>query len=356
MRRRSLLLASAALPLLKAVPANAQSTPGVTDTEIVFGCTLPLSGPVSTASGGHEVLDHYLEMVNQAGGIGGRRIRVVALDDGYSPPKTVEQTRKLVEEIGVFAMVGSIGTPTNAAVQKYLNARKVPQALVMTGASRFNDPKTYPYTIPLLPNYNVEAQIYARYLLNTAPDARIGVLYQDDDLGKDYLSGLKKGLAGAADRMIAATASYQTSDPDIASQLINLRDADADTLVIFSTQRAGAQAFRRSFNAGWRARISNSIPASLKNIEAAGPNNAAGIVSARVQLDPEGDLPAVRAYLDFIRQWSPSTNPDSGARSTSWPRRWWRRCAVSAATRHATTSCARSSACAAFRSACSSPA
>jgi branched-chain amino acid transport system substrate-binding protein len=310
MRRRSLLL-TAALPWLRAGAAQARD-PGVSDSEILLGCTLPLSGPVSSASAGHEVLDRYLDKVNQSGGVAGRKLKLITLDDGYSPSKTVEQTRKLVEEVGVFAMVGSVGTPTNAAVQKYLNARKVPQSLILTGASRFNDPKTYPYTIPLLPNYNIEAQIYGRYLLKVQPDARIGVLYQDDDLGKDYMNGLRKGLGQAGEHMIVATVTYQTSDPDIDSQLITLKESKADTAVLFSTQKAGAQAIQRTFNDGWKTRIVNSIPAGRKTLRAAGLNRAAGIVSARVQLDADEDVPAAHAYLEFLKQWSSNTEPDNG--------------------------------------------
>src|ERR1700749_713880 len=212
---------AAVLGAALAMPAFAQKKydTGASDTEIKIGQTIPLSGPASAYGSIGKVQAAYIRMINEQGGIGGRKINLIQYDDAYSPPKTVEQVRKLVEGDEVLTTFQIIGTPPNAAVQKYLNDKKVPQLLASTGATRFTDPKNFPWTIAFNPNYQAEGHIYAKFILANYPDARIAILYQNDDLGKDYVKGLKDGLGTKASNMIVAVASYELSDPTVDSQM-----------------------------------------------------------------------------------------------------------------------------------------
>src|SRR5262250_2722410 len=213
-----------------ATPSLAQKKydTGATDTEIKIGQTIPLSGPASAYGAIGRVQAAYIRMINEQGGINGRKINLIQYDDAYSPPKTVEQIRKLVESDEVLLTFQIIGTPVNAAVQKYLNSKKVPQLFAATGASRFTDPKNFPWTMGFNPNYFVEGRIYGQYILKEHPNAKIGVLYQNDDLGKDYLNGIKAGLGDKAAKMIVTEASYEVSDPTVDSQILKIKDAGAD--------------------------------------------------------------------------------------------------------------------------------
>src|SRR5450432_2969032 len=219
-----LVAGTAIAAALSAPSASAQKKYdiGATDTEIKIGQTVPFSGPASAYAGIGKTQAAYLKMINDQGGINGRKLNLIQYDDAYSPPKAVEQVRKLVESDEVLFTFQIIGTPSNAAVQKYLNAKKVPQLLAGTGASRFSDPQNFPWTMGFNPNYFVEGRIYGQYILKEYPNAKVGVLYQNDDLGKDYLNGIKAGLGGKAGTMIVSEASYETSDPTIDSQILKL--------------------------------------------------------------------------------------------------------------------------------------
>src|SRR6201746_1484489 len=234
-----LVTASVVATALSASSAYAQKKydTGATDTEIKIGQTVPFSGPASAYSSIGKTQAAYLRMINEQGGINGRKLNLIQYDDAYSPPKAVEQVRKLVESDEVLFTFQIIGTPSNAAVQKYLNARKVPQLLASTGASRFSDPQNAPWTIAFNPNYQSEGRISAKYILQTPPDARIGIFYQNDDLGRDYIAGLKTGLGDKAATMIVGEASYELSDPTIDSQIVKLKSLGADLLYDASTPR-----------------------------------------------------------------------------------------------------------------------
>jgi len=239
-RINSIWSAFAISALLATSSAWAQKAygPGVSDTEINLGQSTPLSGPASSfGAGAGRAVVGYFEMLNQQGGINGRKIKFTQLDNAYSAPKAVEQSRKLVEDVGVLAEVGTIGTAPNVAIQKYLNGRQVPQLFITAGGRRFNAPKTFPWTVPLYPDFETEGRVIAKYILKTKPDAKIGVLYQNDDFGKDYLKGLRAGLGTKASQIIAE-ASYEIADPTIDSQIVQLKSAGVDTLVEQSSAKA----------------------------------------------------------------------------------------------------------------------
>src|SRR5258705_13622971 len=232
---------------LSATSANAQKKydPGASDTEIKIGQTNPFSGPASAYATIGKTQAAYMNMINDQGGVNGRKIDVIQYDDAYSPPKAVEQVRKLVESDEVLLTFQLLGTPSNAAVQKYLNSKKVPQLFAATGASKFTDPKNFPWTMGFNPNYFVEGRIYGQYILKEHPNAKIGILYQNDDLGKDYLNGIKAGLGDKAAKMVVAEASYEVSDPTIDSQILKIKDAGADLFFSATTPNHAAQAIKK---------------------------------------------------------------------------------------------------------------
>src|ERR1700685_1681443 len=233
----SAVAALMAFTVLATAPANAQKKydPGASDTEIKIGQTMPFSGPASAYAALGNAEAAYFRMINEQGGINGRKINLIAYDDGYNPAKTVEQTRKLVESDGVLLMFGSLGTAQNAAVQKYLNDNKVPQLSLVTGATRCSDPANFPWTMAANPNYQTEARIYGRYILKNHPNAKIGVLYQNDDFGKDYVVGLKQALGDNAASMIVAEAAYEPTEPTVDSEIVRLKSAGADIFYDIST-------------------------------------------------------------------------------------------------------------------------
>src|ERR1700727_1707592 len=231
--------------------AQKKYDPGATDTEIKIGQTLPFSGPASAYASIGKTQAAYFNMINEQGGVNGRKINLIQYDDAYSPPKAVEQVRKLVESDEVLLTFQMIGTPSNAAVQKYLNTKKVPQLFAATGASRFTDPKNFPWTLAFNPNYFVEGRIYGEYILTKYPYAKVRVLYQNDDLGKDYLNGIKAGLGDKAAKMIVAEASYEVSDPTIDSQILKIKDAGTDLFFSASTPQQAAQAIKKIAELGW---------------------------------------------------------------------------------------------------------
>src|SRR6476660_9873053 len=225
MTTRTVLAAAGTLLLATIYPAAAQKQygPGVTDTEIKIGQTMPYSGPASAYGTQGRIEDAYYAMINSKGGVNGRKITLLSLDDAYSPPKTVEQTRRLVEQDEVLAIIGTIGTPTNSAIQKYLNQKKVPQIFISTGAAKWDDPKNFPWTTQLYPPYQMEGMIFAKYLLKNKPDAKLGVFSQNDDAGKDYVRGLKEGLGDKAKTMIVKEVTYEVSEPTVDSQVVALK-------------------------------------------------------------------------------------------------------------------------------------
>jgi ABC-type branched-subunit amino acid transport system substrate-binding protein len=308
---------------LSVAPASAQKKygPGVTDTEIKVGQTVPFSGPISAYATIGKVQAAYIKMVNDEGGVNGRKIDLIQYDDAYSPPKTVEQVRKLVESDEVLLTFQLIGTPPNAAVQKYLNTRKVPQLFAATGASRFNDPKKHPWTIGFNPSYFVEGRIYGRYILKDHPDAKIGVLYQNDDVGKDYLKGLKSGLGAKASKMIVAEAAYEVSDPTVDSQILKLRAAGATLLFSAATPKQAAQAIRKTFEIGWKPVHILDINATSVGavMQPAGLEASKGIISTNYgkdPLDPQWkDDPGMKKYFAFMAKYYPEGDQHSNFNS-----------------------------------------
>ncbi|UGV28865.1 branched-chain amino acid ABC transporter substrate-binding protein [Rhodopseudomonas boonkerdii] len=271
------------------VTASWAQSPGVTDKEITLGTILPFSGPASSYATSGMAGIAYFDKVNAEGGINGRTIKVISYDDGYSPPKTVEQARKLVESDEVLMLFSTFGTPTNVAIMKYMNIKKVPQLFVGTGGTIFGDHKKNPWTMGFRTSYQTEGQIYAKYLLKTKSDAKIAVLYQNDDFGKDHLTGLRVGLGEAGKKMIVAETGYEVSMPTVDSQVMNLKASGADVLVLFSSNKFSAQALRKSAEIGWKpltfiAGASSSVAAVMKN---AGFENVQGVISGAFQKDPD---------------------------------------------------------------------
>jgi len=287
--------------------------PGVTDTEIKIGNTMPYSGPASAIGAIGHNLTAYFKRLNEKGGINGRKINFISLDDGYSPPKTVEQTRRLVEQEEVAFIFAPLGTPTNSATQKYLNAKKVPQLFLVSAASKWNDPKNFPWTMSLTwgPDYYSEARLHVRHLLGTQPKARIGVLFQNDDGGKDLLRGLKDEAAARGVK-IAAEASFEVSDPIVDSQIVTLQGSGADALLIYSiTPKACAQAIRKAHDIGWRPvryLFSGCIhPEAV--LKPAGFDRSIGLlaVGAIKTVTPDfANDATIKEYLAFMKQYNPN--------------------------------------------------
>ncbi|UGX93290.1 ABC transporter substrate-binding protein [Bradyrhizobium barranii subsp. barranii] len=314
-----LVTATALTLALSVSAANAQKKydPGASDTEIKVGQTMPFSGPASAYSSIGKTQAAYFKMINDQGGINGRKINLIQYDDAYSPPKAVEQIRKLVESDEVLLTFQIIGTPVNAAVQKYLNSKKVPQLFAATGASRFTDPKNFPWTMGFNPNYFVEGRIYGQYILKEHPNAKIGVLYQNDDLGKDYLNGIKAGLGDKAAKMIVTEASYEVSDPTVDSQVLKIKDAGADLFFSATTPKQAAQAIKKIAEMGWHpVQIvdinATSVGAVLKP---AGLDAAKGLISVnygKEPLDPTWkDDAGLKRYFDFMAKYYPDGDKDS---------------------------------------------
>lgn len=307
--------ATAAILAMSASAASADST-GITDKTIKIGNIQPYSGPASAYSQIAKTSIAYVKMVNDEGGVCGRQIDFISYDDSYSPPKTVEQARKLVESDGVALIFNPLGTATNTAIEKYINAKKVPQLFVATGASKFGDPEHFPWTMGWQPNYVAEAKIYARYILENHPDGKIGVLYQNDDYGKDYLNGLKEGLGDKAS-MIVAEQPYETSDPTVDSQIINLKSSGADIFVNVATPKFAAQAIKKVAEIGWKPlhilnSVSNSVGAVLKP---AGLENSKGIISAGYLKDAQDPQWAsdegLAKWSAFMDKYYPDGNKNS---------------------------------------------
>jgi ABC-type branched-subunit amino acid transport system substrate-binding protein len=255
---------------------------GATDTEIKIGNIMPYSGPASAYGVIGRTEAAYFKKINDAGGINGRKVNFISYDDAYSPPKAVEQARKLAESDEVLLVFNSLGTPSNSAIQKYMNSKKVPQLFVATGATKWNDPKEFPWTMGWQPSYQSETQIYGKYLVKNKPDAKIAVLYQNDDYGKDYLKGLKDGLGAKAASMIIAEESFETSEPTIDSHIVKLKSTNADVFINIATPKFAAQAIKKVAEIGWKPmHFLNNVSASVGSvIKPAGYDNSQDIISA----------------------------------------------------------------------------
>jgi branched-chain amino acid transport system substrate-binding protein len=296
-----------------AQPAFAQKVydTGASDTEIKLGNTMAYSGPASAYGTLGKADAAYFAMVNANGGVNGRRIEFVSRDDAFSPPKTVEQTRRLVEEDGVLFMFNALGTAPNSAVHKYLNGAKVPQLFVGAGGRKFTDPTNFPWTMGFQPNFNIEAKIYAKYILSNYPDAKIAVLYQGDDLGKDYLTGLKEGLGEKARTMVVGEAAYQITDPTIDSQMVTLKATGATVFFNASTPKFAAQAIRKAAELGWKpVHILNVGISSVGAVlQPAGFDNAVGVISATYYKDPTDPKwqndPGYLAWITWMKKYYP---------------------------------------------------
>jgi branched-chain amino acid transport system substrate-binding protein len=314
-----LLSATTLAVALSASSAYAQKKydTGATDTEIKIGQTVPFSGPASAYSSIGKAQAAYFKMINEQGGINGRKINLIQYDDAYSPPKAVEQVRKLVESDEVLLTFQIVGTPSNAAVQKYLNAKKVPQLFAATGASKFTDPKNFPWTLGFNPNYQTEGRIYGQYILKNHPDAKIGVLYQNDDLGRDYLTGIKAGLGDKAAKMIVAEASYEVTDPTIDSQVLKIKDAGADLFFSASTPKQAAQAIKKIAEVGWHPVQIVDINATSVGavLQPAGLEASKGLISTNYGKDPSDpqwkDDPGIKHYFDFMAKYYPDGDKNS---------------------------------------------
>jgi branched-chain amino acid transport system substrate-binding protein len=292
---------------------------GASDTEIKIGNAMPYSGPASPYGVQGKVIAGYVKMINERGGINGRRVTFLSYDDQYSPPKTVEMARRLVEQdevLGLFAMLGS--GPTSA-INRYVNARKVPNLFASVGTAKFNDPKDNPWTVPFLPSYQVEGRLYAQHILKTKPDAKIAVLFQNDDFGKDLLKGLRTGLGDKAKDMLVSEVSYEVSDPQVDSQVVQMHASGANVVLYFTLARAGAQAIRKVYDLGWRPQqqYMSYVAAFVKStFEPAGLDKSAGVMSLAYVKDPaqsrwEKD-PETKEYTEFMKKYVANEDPLNG--------------------------------------------
>jgi branched-chain amino acid transport system substrate-binding protein len=292
--------------------------PGVSDSEIKLGQTMPYSGPASALGTAGKSHLAYFAMVNANGGINGRKINLLSMDDGYSPPKTVEQTRKLIESEQVFALFSPLGSAPNLAIHKYVNSNKVPHLFVASQLLRWADPEHFPWTLQTIrPPLLHEGKLYGDFILKTRPNAKIAVLYQNDDGGKDYLKGLKDSLGEKAATMIVAEASYELTDPTVDSRIVTLKASGADTLVNFSSPKFGAQAIRRVYDMGWKPLHIAGFPSSSVGavLRPAGLEKATGLISSTVAKDPSDpqwrDDPAVKEYLAWAKHWYSEGDPEA---------------------------------------------
>ena len=313
MLRRGFLLTLLLAFGLAATPALAVAqTPGVTKTEIKVGNTNPYSGPASAYGTIGKAIGAYFKKINDEGGINGRKINYVTYDDGYSPPKTVEMVRKLVEQDQVALLFQTLGTPTNSAIHKYMNQQKVPHLFVATGATKWNDPKNFPWTMGWQRNYQTEGRIYATYILKNLPDAKIGILYQNDDYGKDYRKGLLDGLGEAAKKMVVLEQTYEVTDPTIDSQIVNLKNSGANIFYNVTIPKFAVQAIKKAHDIGWKpTHFLNNVSSSLGTVlKPAGLDASKGLITALYQkeiTDPQWKND--KGYLEWVA-WMKKYYPD----------------------------------------------
>src|SRR6266849_3360458 len=318
MKRRVMLASLAAVAVAISAPASAQKKydPGATDTEIKIGNINPYSGPASAYGVIGKTIAAYFNKINAEGGVNGRKINFVTYDDGYSPPKAVEQARKLVESDEVLLIFQSLGTPSNTAIQKYMNAKKVPQLFVATGATKWNDPKNFPWTMGWQPNYQSEGHIYAQYLLANHPNGKIGILYQNDDYGKDYVKGLKDGLAGKVP--IVAELPYEVTDPTIDSQMVSLKASGADVFYNVTTPKFAAQAIKKAAEMDWKPmQLLNNVSGSIGGVlKPAGLDNSKGLLTALYFKDPTAPTwkndAAYKEWVAFMDNYYPDGDKTRG--------------------------------------------
>jgi len=313
---RFIVCASVAAGTAIALPsalAQKKYDAGASDTEIKIGQTMPYSGPASAYGTIGKVEAAYFKKINDEGGINGRKINFISVDDGYSPPKAVEMVRRLVEQDEVLLVFQTLGTPSNTAIQKYMNAKKVPQLFVATGASKWNDPKGNPWTMGWQPNYQTEGQIYAQHILKTIPNAKIGVLFQNDDYGKDYLKGFKDGLGSKAN-LIVSEVSYEVTDPTVDSQIVQLQSSGANVFFNITTPKFAAQAIRKAYDIGWKpVQYVNNVSISVASVlTPAGLDKSTGIISSAYVKDPtdaqwENDA-AIKEWAAFMKKYYPEGN------------------------------------------------
>ncbi|MFV0282083.1 MAG: ABC transporter substrate-binding protein [Rhodoblastus sp.] len=314
-KRRVLVMLAAGVLTSPATAQQKQYGPGVTDTEVKIGQTMPYSGPASSFSAIGKAMQAWFAKVNKEGGVNGRKINLVSLDDAYSPPKAVEQTRNLVENQGVLAIVGTFGSPVNFAIQKYLNTKKIPSLFLGTGANRFADPVNFPWSMGWQPNNAAKGRIYAKFLLKTRPNAKIAILYQNDDFGKDYAQGVRDGLGEKATTMIVAEKGYEITEPTIDSQLQLLRASGADVLINLSTPKFTAQAIKRIAEIKWDVLhlLSDAAGSVTSTLVPAGLDNSKGVITVLFRKDPSdpkwADDPAMKDYLAFMKEYMPEANP-----------------------------------------------
>lgn len=325
MRMTPMAAVAAALAVLWAPSVQAQM-PGVSKDEIRIGQSMPYSGNVSAYGVVGKAMVAYFEKVNrEQGGVNGRKIKLISLDDGYSPPKTFEQTRRLVEQDEVLMIFGTLGTPTNSAIHKYLNAKRVPQLFVTSGADKWSDPKNFPWTMPGMVSYQTEAAVYGRYLRATRPGAKVALLIQNDDFGKDYAMGFRRGLGDAAKQMIVAEATYEVTDPTVDSQILALKASGADAFFSIALGKFASQAIARSYDVGWRPR-EYFVPTSSTSIKAilgpAGLEKSVGIVTSSITKsvsDPQwNDDPGMKEYMAFLKEYLPASDPSDTSMVTGY--------------------------------------
>ena len=311
----AITLAATALAALS-IPAWAQKKydTGADDKEIKIGHIGPYSGPASAYGAIGKTISGYIDKVNADGGVNGRKIKLITLDDAYNPAKTVEQARKLVEEEEVLAVFNPLGTPSNSAIHKYMNAKKMPQLFVATGATKWGDPKNFPWTIGWQPTYQAEGKIYAAYVLENKPSAKIAILYQNDDYGKDYLKGFEDGLGEKGKAMIVSKLTYEVTDPTVDSQLLTLKASGADVFFNISTPKFAAMIIKKNAEIGWKPlHFLNNVSASVSAVMTpAGLDNGVGIITsayAKDPTDPQWDNdPAKKDWTEFMKKYNPTVN------------------------------------------------
>jgi branched-chain amino acid transport system substrate-binding protein len=320
--KSAMLAGVLAVAVAGAAHAQKRYDPGATDTEIKIGNIMPYSGPASAYATIGKTEAAYFNKINAEGGINGRKINFISYDDGYSPPKAVEQARKLVESDEVLLIFNPLGTPSNSAIQKYMNTKKVPQIFVSSGAAKWNDPKNFPWTIGWQPSYQVEGRIYGAYILKNYPGKTIGVLYQNDDFGKDYVIGLHEGLGAQADKLIAIEASYETTSPTVDSQVVQIKGANPDIFINIATPKFAAQAIKKAGELAWHpVQFMTNVSVSVGGVmKPAGYENDQGILSAAYLKDPKDPQwkndPAMNEWRAFMTRWYP--DGDQGDASTTF--------------------------------------
>jgi ABC-type branched-subunit amino acid transport system substrate-binding protein len=317
-QRRTVVAGGLALGLAPAVRAQKRYDPGASDTEIKIGNTIPYSGPASAYGTIGRMEAAYFKMINEQGGINGRKINYISLDDSYSPPKTVEMVRRLVEQDEVLFTVSTLGTPSNSAIHKYMNQKKVPHLFLATGATKWNDPKNFPWTMGFNPSYQTEGKLYAQHVLATKPNAKIAILYQNDDYGKDYLKGFMDGLGEKGKSLVVKAVTYEVTDPTVDSQIVTLQSSGADTFFNITTPKFAAQAIRKVADIGWKpTHYLNQVSISIGSVlKPAGLDKSVGLISSEYTKDPTdpkfANDAAMKEYYAFMKKYLPDADPTDG--------------------------------------------